>query len=111
MALYKNGQRLSQSNDQAFDTRHTPGTPAPHPGIYRCTSCGDEIAIAGGHVASMLNRLELFGIAELARGKTIFAWCGGAMAVDIRSNQAATASLGLTMAGGGGVPADVVSTS
>lgn len=49
MALYKYGDHLIQSNDVAFDAAHTPGTDAPHPGIYRCTSCGDEIAIAGGH--------------------------------------------------------------
>lgn len=44
----------------------------------------DAIAIAGGHVASLLNRLRLFGIADLARGKTIFAWCAGAMAISER---------------------------
>jgi len=44
----------------------------------------DAIAIAGGHVASLLNRLELFGIGELTRDKTIFAWCGGAMVVTER---------------------------
>ena len=44
----------------------------------------DAIAIAGGHVASLLNRLRLFGIAELATGKTIFAWCAGAMAISER---------------------------
>ncbi len=44
----------------------------------------DAIAIAGGHVASLLNRLRLFGIAELARGKTVFAWCAGAMAISER---------------------------
>jgi hypothetical protein len=44
----------------------------------------EAIAIAGGHVASLLNRLRLFGIAEYARGKTIFAWCGGAMAISER---------------------------
>ncbi len=38
MALYKFGQRLTQTNDAAFDGTHTPGTAAPHPGIYRCTS-------------------------------------------------------------------------
>jgi hypothetical protein len=42
------------------------------------------IAIAGGHVASLLNRLRLFGIADFARGKTIFAWCAGAMAISER---------------------------
>lgn len=44
----------------------------------------DAIAIAGGHVASLLNRLRLFDIARLCKGKTIFAWCGGAMAVSER---------------------------
>lgn len=44
----------------------------------------EAIAIAGGHVASLLNRLRLFGISELARGKTIFAWCAGAMAISER---------------------------
>ncbi len=44
----------------------------------------DAIAIAGGHVASLLNRLRLFDIASLAAGKTVFAWCGGAMVVSER---------------------------
>jgi len=44
----------------------------------------DAIAIAGGHVASLLNRLRLFDVARLAAGKTIFAWCGGAMVVSER---------------------------
>lgn len=50
MALYKQGNYLEQSRDAAFDALHSPGVQAPHPGIYRCTNCGDEIAIAGGHV-------------------------------------------------------------
>lgn len=41
----------------------------------------DAIAIAGGHVASLLNRLRMFDVRRLARGKVIFAWCGGAMAI------------------------------
>lgn len=50
MALYKDASRLTSSNDPAFEYSHVPGVIAPYPGIYRCTSCGDEIAIAGGHV-------------------------------------------------------------
>ncbi len=42
------------------------------------------VAIAGGHVATLLNRLFLFGIADLVRGMHLFAWCGGAMAVTER---------------------------
>ncbi len=58
MALYKHGNHLIQVQDNAFDTTHAPGTEALHPGIYRCTSCGDEIAIAGGHVLPPQNHRQ-----------------------------------------------------
>lgn len=49
MALYKEGNRLTHSDDVAFDKEFTPGIEAPWAGIYRCINCGDEISIAGGH--------------------------------------------------------------
>lgn len=49
MALYNHGNRLAQSQDAAFDVMHASGMDAPNPRIYRCASCGDEIAIDGGH--------------------------------------------------------------
>ena len=42
------------------------------------------IGIAGGHVATLINRLSLFGLARLAAGKIVFAWSGGAMAITDR---------------------------
>ena len=42
------------------------------------------VAIAGGHVAALLNRLELFGMRELLAGKPIVAWSAGAMAITER---------------------------
>jgi len=42
------------------------------------------IAIAGGHVATLINRMSLFGIGPLAGGRIVFAWSGGAMAVSDR---------------------------
>ncbi|HXQ63830.1 MAG TPA: Type 1 glutamine amidotransferase-like domain-containing protein [Steroidobacteraceae bacterium] len=42
------------------------------------------VLIAGGHVAVLLNRLRLFGVAALARGKPLIAWSAGAMAVSDR---------------------------
>src|SRR5438093_12791972 len=39
------------------------------------------LAIAGGHVAVLLNRLRLFGVMELAAGRPVLAWSAGAMAV------------------------------
>jgi hypothetical protein len=44
----------------------------------------DAIVIAGGHVAVLLNRLRLFGIAELAAALPIVAWSAGAMALTDR---------------------------
>lgn len=58
MALYKQGNQLIQSNDAAFDLQHSPGVAAPHPGIYRCTACGDEIAIAGSHILPPQNHRQ-----------------------------------------------------
>ena len=42
------------------------------------------IAIAGGHVATLLNRMRLFGIRELITGQAVFAWSGGGMVVSDR---------------------------
>jgi hypothetical protein len=39
------------------------------------------VAIAGGHVGVLLNRLRLFGIDELLGERALFAWSAGAMAV------------------------------
>lgn len=50
MALYKQGQLLTQSQHQAFDALLPPGAEASNPGVYRCNVCGDEIGIAKGHV-------------------------------------------------------------
>lgn len=58
MALYKHGKFLTQSLDVAFDATHSPGISTAHPGIYRCTSCGDEIAIAGGHTLPPQNHRQ-----------------------------------------------------
>ena len=48
--------------------------------VARCVA----VAIAGGHVATLLNRLELFGMADILAGKPLFAWSAGAMAISER---------------------------
>lgn len=45
---------------------------------------GVALAIAGGHVAVLLNRLRLFGLAELAGALPVVAWSAGAMVVSER---------------------------
>ena len=39
------------------------------------------VAIAGGHVAVLLNRLLLFGLADLIADKPVLAWSAGAMVI------------------------------
>jgi hypothetical protein len=41
----------------------------------------DALAIAGGHIAVLLNRLQLFDLGALIGKKPVFAWSAGAMAV------------------------------
>lgn len=49
MAQYKFPKFLQQSDHNAYDSLHEPGTDAANAGIYRCAACGDEIGIAKGH--------------------------------------------------------------
>lgn len=42
------------------------------------------LALAGGHVAVLLNRARLFGILEMARGRPVLAWSAGAMILSER---------------------------
>jgi hypothetical protein len=43
MAMYKNGEWLTQSNDAVFDTIHKPGQAPERSGIFRCIGCGREV--------------------------------------------------------------------
>jgi hypothetical protein len=80
-------QQCAQSSRE-FEHRFRPSTrPAVARHRQELQGVLDEceaLAIAGGHVASLLNRLRLFGISEFVKGKTIFAWCAGAMAISER---------------------------
>ncbi len=42
------------------------------------------VAIAGGHVALLLNRLQIFGLDDLIGDRPIFAWSAGAMSLTER---------------------------
>jgi hypothetical protein len=43
MALYKNPNWLTKSEDAAFDKEYRPGETPVHSGIYRCVGCGREV--------------------------------------------------------------------
>lgn len=49
--------------------------------IARLLSNCEAIGIAGGHVAVLLNRLNLFGIPSMIEGRPVFAWSAGAIVV------------------------------
>lgn len=44
----------------------------------------EAVVIAGGHIASLLNRLRLFGLGEAIGDRVVVAWSAGAMAVASR---------------------------
>lgn len=49
MAQYKHQQYLTKSDHQEFDRLHPPGQVVQNSGVYRCATCGDEIAANKGN--------------------------------------------------------------
>ena len=49
--------------------------------IERTLGRAGVVCIAGGHVAVLLNRLKLFGLAQALRTRPVVAWSAGAMAL------------------------------
>ncbi|HVH45465.1 MAG TPA: hypothetical protein VM925_24095, partial [Labilithrix sp.] len=70
--------------DERYRPHERPAVAEQVAEIAKIVADCEAIAIAGGHVATLLNRLRLFDVRSLARGKVVFAWCGGAMAVSER---------------------------
>jgi len=71
-----------------FEQRMNP-TDRPHVATHRreledLVEQASVLTIAGGHVAILLNRLRLFGFADLLRSRTVVAWSAGAMALTER---------------------------
>lgn len=52
--------------------------------IARLIEGTDGLAIAGGHVAALINRLRLFDVLALSGERPVLAWSGGAMAASER---------------------------
>jgi hypothetical protein len=47
--------------------------------VAKIVGKADALGLAGGHVAVLLNRLEMFGIADAVGDKTVLGWSAGAM--------------------------------
>ncbi len=52
--------------------------------IAEATRDASVVVVAGGHVASLLNRLRLFHLGPLLGGRPVVAWSGGAMVLTPR---------------------------
>lgn len=68
MAQYKYAAYLKQNDHTAYDTLYKPGEPCPNSGIYRCETCGDEIASNKGNPFPPQNHHQH------APGKGTFQW-------------------------------------
>jgi hypothetical protein len=50
LARYKRRSYVLESDHAAFEVRYAPAARVENPGIYRCIGCGDEVAVAKGHL-------------------------------------------------------------
>jgi hypothetical protein len=87
-ALDREHLRRVRRIHQEFEARWCPATRyfvAVHrEEIGQQLESAGALAIAGGHVAVLSNRLRLFGIADLVGDRPIVAWSAGAMAISDR---------------------------
>lgn len=76
--------RLRREFEAQWNLGERPAIVKQREELERLVAGCDAVAIAGGHVATLINRLHLFDITRLVRGKVVFAWSGGAMAISDR---------------------------
>lgn len=77
-------QRLQDEFDATFGTAQRPSIALHRKELAALLEPAGALIIAGGHVASLLNRLRLFGVMELAQHLPIIAWSAGAMVLTDR---------------------------
>jgi hypothetical protein len=88
-------RRLDRQHVAALVREHASFTRRWHPArraslvphvaeLKRTLDHAAAVLVAGGHVAVLLNRMRLFGMGTLLRGKPLVAWSAGAMAVSDR---------------------------
>ena len=79
--------RIAEVHEE-FDARwrpvERPALAAQRDEIARLVDGVEALAIAGGHVAALINRLRMFDVLALAGDRPVLAWSGGAMACSER---------------------------
>jgi len=76
--------RIHAEFDARWDIANRPSVKKHRKEIADIVGDCDAIAIAGGHVATIVNRLTLFALRGLVKDRIVFAWSGGAMAISER---------------------------
>lgn len=74
-------ERVRREFIEAWDPKRRPPIARHREEVAQRLGECEAIAIAGGHVASLINRMHLFGLPELIGERPVFAWSAGAMAV------------------------------
>lgn len=67
--------------DRRWPTARRPALQRHRRQIARLLAGSGAVAVAGGHVAVLLNRMRLFDLAPLLATRPVFAWSAGAMAL------------------------------
>lgn len=75
---------VHQAFEAKWDLANRPSVARQRREVAEVIAGCEAIAIAGGHVATLLNRLSLFGIADMVGDRTVFAWSAGAMVISDR---------------------------
>ena len=70
--------------DDEMDVYNRPEVARHRQEIAEIMSKCSALAISGGHVATIINRLRLFGVSDFIDGHVVYAWSAGAMAISDR---------------------------
>jgi len=73
--------RVHERFESRWSPAHHPVLTRQHEELRHLIEVAGYVCIAGGHVAVLLNRLRLFDLRSLLRGKAVIAWSAGAMAL------------------------------
>ena len=74
-------EELRSAFYREFDPRNRPAVARERAEVVKMLDGRDTVVIEGGHVPVLLNRMHLFGVADLLVGRTVVACSGGAMAL------------------------------
>ncbi|NIM00524.1 MAG: type 1 glutamine amidotransferase-like domain-containing protein [Acidobacteria bacterium] len=74
-------RRIHAEFEERMKPSRRPAVAAQREQLQEVIGAASAVAIAGGHVAVLLNRLRLFGFAQLLADRVVVAWSAGAMAL------------------------------